>query len=95
MKEGLPKAPDYEKKVDITALEDIARKVLNEKGQLYFDELVQEDKIGSAQIHLLGAVDSCFERGNITFEEAAEYYKQIGVSPEQASQLRQNKALGQ
>jgi len=76
--------------MDVLILEKIAEVVLNDEGMVEFGELLQKKDIKSAKLYLLGAVDRCYNDGVLLFAEAAEYYSQIGVPPEQASRLRQN-----
>lgn len=68
----------------------MAEKFLNEKGKDDVFDLLDEGNEKSAVEYLLGAVDSHFEDGNLTFEEAARHYEFLGVSRERASTLRQN-----
>lgn len=92
MKEGLPKILTNEKE-DTEVLEQIAEKVLNEKGKFDVGELLREGEIQKVREYLLGAIDRLYDDGKISFDKAAEAYKHIGVSPERASELRQRRAL--
>jgi hypothetical protein len=87
--EEFPKEPSNNEEADPAILEKIAEEILSEKGQSKVSELLRGGEIEKAKAYLLGGVDGCFERGTITFETAAAFYKQIGVSPECASKLRQ------
>jgi hypothetical protein len=75
--------------MEASEIRKLASESLNEHGQESIDALLDEGKIDSAIEYLLGALDAYFERGVITFETAAEYYKILGVSSERASRLRQ------
>lgn len=71
----------------------LAEKCLSEKG---FDDvglLLLENKIDTAKIYLLGAIDSLWTKKQISDNEAAEAYKVLEIDPEEASKLRQSSQL--
>jgi len=72
----------------------VANKIFDRKGISTVEEFLLDDKIENAKAYLLGKTDKLFEGRHLNFEQAAELYTLIGVSPERASQLRQHKALG-
>lgn len=71
-------------------LRDVAKKVLNDIGQTAIDEMIDDERLNAAEAYVLGGIDSCFNKGVITFNEAATYYETLGVDPERASHLRQH-----
>ncbi len=75
------------------ALEKVAKEVLNDVGQLEVSELVREGEVELAKLHLLFAIDSRYGRGLLTFDEAAELYKLLAVSPSVAAEFRQENYL--
>lgn len=75
--------------MDTSDIEEVAEKVLNEEGCFEIDELIREGNIERARISLLFIVDSCYDQGNVTFDEAADLYQLLHVSPERASAFRQ------
>ena len=90
MKEGFPRTPSHEKE-NAVFFQEIGDRLLNEEGQFELGEIIRENDIQRAKEYLFGAVDALFEYGSLSFEEAAKLYKQIGVSPERASELRQQR----
>ncbi len=75
------------------AFEKVARKVLNEVGQLEVDELVREGEVELAKLYLLSAVDSSYDCNLLTFAEAAELYKLLDIPPGTAAEFRQENYL--
>lgn len=68
---------------------DMAEKYLNEEGKTDVQIHIADGEIGAAKKYLLGAVDRLWQNGGISDEEAREAYAIIGISPEDASQIRQ------
>lgn len=66
----------------------LARELLNETGQNDVEQLLEDGNEQDATAYLLGAIDKAFANGRDA-EVLAGYYKILGVSPEEASSLRQ------
>lgn len=75
--------------MDTSGIEKVAEKVLNEEGCFEIGELIREGKVELARINLLFIIDSCYDQGGVTFDEAAGLYQLLCVSPERASAFRQ------
>ncbi|MHB8860643.1 MAG: hypothetical protein ACYC48_02815 [Minisyncoccota bacterium] len=71
----------------------IANKISNEKGIASVEEYILGGNIEKAQEYLLGSTDRLFEEGRLNFDQAAELYKLIGVSPERMARLRHKQYL--
>ncbi len=74
-------------------LQWVAGKVLSEKDATSIEDLLADGEIERAKEYLLGRADRLFEEKILNFDQAAELYALIGVSPERASELRQRRAL--
>lgn len=70
-------------------LRELGAKYLTTNGILLFDEYIENGDIQKAKEFLLGALDALWTRGELESEVVAPLYKEIGVSPERASMLRQ------
>lgn len=70
-------------------LTELAEKILNEQGQEEVEELLDDDEEILAQMYLLGALDRAVHEKDLSFEEAAGFYKTLGVSKKEAVARRQ------
>lgn len=75
-----------EKRIDLL---EVAEVVLNQTGKQHVEDLVDAEEIEEAQLYLLGALDHCAVDQRITTSHAAELYKKIGLSVEEANTARQ------
>lgn len=73
-----------------TQLQELGQKVFDTDGQDDLDEFLDDEDERRAVEFLLGAVDRVFSDESIDSEQAAEYYRILNVSPERASELRQD-----
>lgn len=74
-------------------LERIAGVVFNKAGQAEVIELLQEGKLEKVKEYLLVGIDNMWFGGDMSFEDAAEYYNLLDLPPERAAMFRQ-KNLG-
>lgn len=72
------------------SISELAKKYLSEKGQGDIEILLSCEKTRSAQLYVLGAIDSLWKKKEISDSEAAEAYQKLGVDPETASKVRQS-----
>lgn len=77
------------KDIDRSELERISCELLGPKAQEIVEEKLDNDDTRGAQIFLMGAVDRQYSDSDLSFEQARGYYVALGVSPEEASKLRQ------
>lgn len=72
-----------------SALQELALELLDAEGQTEIDLYLEAGNEEHAKEYLLGYLDGQMDGGHIGTEEAADYYRRLGMDPEQASSVRQ------
>ena len=70
-------------------LRELGETYLTEKGQVDLDQKLVNEEYSAAARYLLGAIDGLWNRDQISDDEAADVYRELGIDPEEASRLRQ------
>lgn len=78
---------------EYNAIIKLSKQHLDKDGQEAIADFLLENKVTSAKIYLLGAIDSGWTNKQINDNEAAEAYKALGIDSEKASKLRQDSSL--
>jgi hypothetical protein len=70
-------------------IEQLSKQYLTAEGQDMLDERMVDNDSRSAQIMLLGAFDMLWKNGELSDEQAGTLCKELEISPEESSGLRQ------
>ena len=70
-------------------IRELGCKYLNDEGLQHLEEKLDFGETEQAKILLLGAFDGLWQRNEITDVEARALYKELDISPEEASEVRQ------
>lgn len=74
--------------MDCEKIITLSERFLKEEGQEIVEAYIATGKLRSAQICLLGALDRELQTGNLTTEDLAKAYADIGLDPGEIADIR-------